>query len=181
MKRFLCVTALAAVGLAALSCLTDSVRACPPGAFRGGGYYSAMPMVDQRPFVTASAAPSVYYARGMYSTRPYAYQLSSAYQSSYGQMPSYAPPSQQARSTTGANVGLYDDRFEPMTLAVALGSTVRWMNYGKHTHTVTAADGTWDSGDIGPGQSYSATFSKPGTYHFYCRHHQGMRGMIVVQ
>lgn len=59
--------------------------------------------------------------------------------------------------------------------AVATGTT----SAGRHTHTVTSKDGRWDSGDIPDGGSYSATFQHPGTY-YYCRHHKGMEGTIVV-
>ena len=62
------------------------------------------------------------------------------------------------------------------------GTTVRWVNYGQHSHTVTANDGSWDSGDIKPGASYSATFKQPGTYYYYCRHHtqDKMQGVVNV-
>ena len=59
---------------------------------------------------------------------------------------------------------------------------MRWVNYGRHTHTATADDNSWDSGDIPPGGSYVATFRNPGTYYFHCRHHvrEKMVGVIVV-
>ena len=95
----------------------------------------------------------------------------------------YAPPGYSAaRPTTTASVGAYDDYFQPKTINVQPGTTVRWVNYGKHTHTVTSKDGRWDSGDIPPGASYTVTFRTPGTYYYYCRHHtkEKMEGTIVV-
>jgi plastocyanin len=77
-------------------------------------------------------------------------------------------------------VGVYDDVFESRVTVVPAGSTVVWSNNGKRTHTVTSADSSWDSGDLAPGASYSRRFLTPGTYHFHCRHHAGMRGTIVV-
>jgi plastocyanin len=79
-------------------------------------------------------------------------------------------------------VGAYDNRFSPQTINVQPGTTVRWVNYGQHPHTVTADDESWDSGDIQPGASYSATFNNPGTYYYYCRHHtqDKMQGVVVV-
>ena len=38
-------------------------------------------------------------------------------------------------------VSLIDDRFEPATLTVAAGTTVKWVNNGKHLHTVTSEAG----------------------------------------
>jgi plastocyanin len=121
------------------------------------------------------SSPCVYYVRPVYCESSSSYQRldSSGYAS---RQPSPAEP------TTTATVGAYDNRFEPQTINVQPGTTVRWVNYGQHAHTVTADDGSWDSGDIQPGASYSATFNNPGTYYYYCRHHtqDRMRGVVVV-
>jgi hypothetical protein len=77
-------------------------------------------------------------------------------------------------------VTAYDNSFEPQTIHVQPGTTVRWVNRGRHAHTVTAEDDRWDSGDIRPAASYTATFQRPGTYDYFCRHHEGMRGTVVV-
>jgi plastocyanin len=45
---------------------------------------------------------------------------------------------------------------------------------------VTSSTGSWDSGDLPPGTSYSVTFHGTGTYQYYCKHHKGMQGTIVV-
>ena len=82
--------------------------------------------------------------------------------------------------TTASAVSARDDSFDPPTLTVQPGTTVKWTNNGKHPHTVTDRDGKFDSGDIAPGASYTATFSTPGTYKYYCKHHKGMEGTIVV-
>jgi plastocyanin len=79
-------------------------------------------------------------------------------------------------------VGAYDNRFSPQTITVQPGTTVKWVNYGQHNHTITANDDSWNSGDIKPGASYSATFKRPGTYYYYCRHHRQdkMQGVVNV-
>ncbi len=77
--------------------------------------------------------------------------------------------------------------------SVALGDTVTW-HVLDGTHTVTPVDPAafGGSGDLtGPDGSYSATFDKPGTYTFYCKHHgkvdadgktfHGMWGKIEVK
>jgi plastocyanin len=93
-------------------------------------------------------------------------------------MPGYAP----SQPTTTVRVAAYDNYFGPRTLTVLPGTTVRWANYGMHDHTVTSHAGLFDSGDLSPGASYAATFTQPGTYSFYCRHHtqDRMEGTIVV-
>ncbi|HET8629075.1 MAG TPA: plastocyanin/azurin family copper-binding protein [Thermomicrobiales bacterium] len=73
--------------------------------------------------------------------------------------------------------------FGPQTLTVAVGDTVTWRNTSDVPHTSTANDGAWDSGNVAPGQSFSFTFTRAGTYAYYCQYHRamGMVGTIVVQ
>lgn len=77
-------------------------------------------------------------------------------------------------------IAIHDDGFEPQSIQVAPGTTVAWVNRGSHDHTVTSAEGTWDSGEIDPDGTYTARFKKPGTYHYVCDLHEGMQGTIVV-
>jgi len=72
--------------------------------------------------------------------------------------------------------------FSPMRATVAPGSTVKVTNKDSVTHTLTAAGGQFNTGDIGPGQT--KTFTAPmnaGTYNYICNIHQYMTGAIVVR
>ena len=99
--------------------------------------------------------------------------------------PAYAAPSKaypRASATAAVDIGAYDNVFQPATITVAPGTTVRWTNYGRHAHTVTSATGRWGSGRLAPGQVYSSTFTRPGTYDYHCGiHPREMRGTIVVR
>ena len=130
----------------------------------------------------AWACDPPFYGSRIYYPAPRFYFAAPMYQQPYGYPPAYAPRYSSPRPTTDVTVGAYDNCFEPATITVQPGTTVRWVNYGKRTHTVTANDGRWDSGDIPPGGTYSATFQQPGTYYYYCRHHtqDKMQGTIVV-
>jgi len=77
-------------------------------------------------------------------------------------------------------VRAYDDSFEPRTIRVTAGTTVTWVNNGRHVHTATSDEGAWDTGDLRPGTAYAAMFTRPGVFKFSCRHHKGMEGTIVV-
>jgi hypothetical protein len=79
-----------------------------------------------------------------------------------------------------ANVTAKDNAFDPVTINIQPGTTIRWTNAGMRTHTVTANDGKWDSGDIPHGASYNVTFVTTGTYKYHCKHNKGMEGTIVV-
>jgi plastocyanin len=71
-------------------------------------------------------------------------------------------------------------RFRPATLTIALGTTVRWFNDDALPHTVSAADASWDSGNVAPGATFERSYDLPGTYPYVCRYHPGMAGTIVV-
>ncbi len=80
----------------------------------------------------------------------------------------------------GTSVRMAGSRFEPATLTVAPGSTVRWFNDDALPHAVTATDGSWDSGNLAPGGQFERRFDSPGTYAYLCRYHPGQTGTIVV-
>lgn len=166
-----------------------------PERVQANDYYGGVTYYYRAPSVVyyRSYAPVYYsYSRPIYYYYSYAspcvdYSQPMSYEPSYSDRPpdagGYSTDQPRAsQPTTTVTVGAYDNRFEPQTINVQPGTTVRWVNYGRHAHTVTADDDSWDSGDIQPGASYSATFSRPGTYYYYCRHHTQarMQGVVVV-
>jgi plastocyanin len=88
----------------------------------------------------------------------------------------------EAREGKVAEVGLYDNRFDPKTLTVTAGTIVRWKNQGRHDHTVTSDKGDWGSNGLGPGKAFSHAFTRPGTYTYHCEiHPDQMRGTVIVK
>src|SRR5215210_8604443 len=80
-------------------------------------------------------------------------------------------------------VNIKDFAFNPPNITVAPGTTVTWVNNDQAPHTVTATDpaGAFDSGTLQPGQSFSVTFTQPGTtYAYYCVIHPSMTGTVTV-
>ena len=69
--------------------------------------------------------------------------------------------------------------FQPNTITIPVGTTVRWTNEDSAIHTATSDDGIWDSGNLSRGQSFSFTFTKPGTFGYHCTPH-GFTGKVVV-
>jgi len=55
------------------------------------------------------------------------------------------------------------------------------VNNDNAAHTVTAKDGSFDSGNMGSGSSYTHTFTTPGTYRYFCAYHSWMVGTVVVK
>jgi plastocyanin len=66
-------------------------------------------------------------------------------------------------------------------LVVTVGTTVEWTNNDPLPHSVTATDKSFNSGLIQPGKSFRHTFTKAGTYNFYCMPHPFMKGVVVVK
>jgi plastocyanin len=81
---------------------------------------------------------------------------------------------------TTSEVRVVDFAFEPATVTVTVGSTVTWTNAGSRPHTVTADDGSFDSGRLDPGEQFSQVFDQPGTFTYFCGFHPDMQGSIVV-
>ena len=71
--------------------------------------------------------------------------------------------------------------FVPSRSEVAAGTTITWTNNDPVTHTVTADDGSWDSGPIEPGKTWSRTFTEAGEVAVHCTPHPFMKAVIVVR
>jgi plastocyanin len=78
-------------------------------------------------------------------------------------------------------VAIQNFAFNPATLTVKAGTTVKWVNLDSTTHQVVSDTGLFDSGDLGNGKSFSYTFNQTGNYPYHCRIHPSMTGSIVVQ
>jgi plastocyanin len=70
--------------------------------------------------------------------------------------------------------------YAPGARTVAPGTWVTWSNDGQDAHTVTAVDGSFDSGDLDPSEGFSWYFDQPGTVEYVCVLHPWMTGRIVV-
>ena len=86
-----------------------------------------------------------------------------------------------AQGGAGPAVEMKGVAFLPSRIEVAAGATVTWTNNDPLVHTVTADDGSWDSGTIEPGKTFSRTFTQPGEYAVHCTPHPFMKAVIVVR
>ncbi|MBI2755190.1 MAG: cupredoxin domain-containing protein [Chloroflexi bacterium] len=78
-------------------------------------------------------------------------------------------------STSPAQTG-----FKPGIIRIAPGNWVTWSNTGADAHTVTARDGSFDSGELAPSEGFSWYFDRPGTYEYVCTLHPWMQGRVIV-
>jgi plastocyanin len=102
-----------------------------------------------------------------------------------------------ASAPTGPLINLSSLMFNPSTTTVKVGETVTWRNDEPIGHTVTSGrylgidkttglrtsqrpDGMFNAKLGEKGKTFSFTFTKPGTYTYYCDIHQGMNATITV-
>jgi plastocyanin len=83
--------------------------------------------------------------------------------------------------TTTNIISIRNMAFSPATFTVNMGTTVTWVNDDAAAHTVTADNGSFDSGAIQPGAKFSHTFSTAGNYGYHCTIHAGMTGTVIVK
>jgi plastocyanin len=93
---------------------------------------------------------------------------------------SKGPP--HASSATGTKITISNFMFSPMALTVSPGATISVTNMDSATHTLTATEGQFNSGNVNRNQT--KTFIAPmqaGTYDYRCNIHQYMMGSITVK
>ena len=71
--------------------------------------------------------------------------------------------------------------FGPATLTVPVNSVVTWVNKDDLPHVIASNDGVFKSKALDTDEKYSLTFSKAGSYPYFCSIHPKMVGKIVVQ
>ena len=70
--------------------------------------------------------------------------------------------------------------FGPQKLVVKLGDTVTWINEDDIPHTMVSI-GRFRSAALDTGEKFSFTFTKVGTFEYFCGLHPQMQGTIVVE
>ncbi len=78
-------------------------------------------------------------------------------------------------------IDIADFKYDPEAVTVDAGTAVTWTNSDDATHTATADDSSFDTGDLDRGDSKSVTFDKPGTFTYYCRFHPFMKATVQVE
>lgn len=88
-----------------------------------------------------------------------------------------APAAASAKSVTISGYA-----YSPATLTVAVGDTVTWTNQDTAPHNVVVTSGPekFTSPTLQKGQSYTFTFTKAGSYQYYCSLHPDMKASVTV-
>jgi uncharacterized protein (TIGR03118 family) len=89
-----------------------------------------------------------------------------------------AEPASPPQMTSPVQIANFS--FAPVKLEVATGTEVTWTNRQNVEHDVTADNNQYFSETLGVNQSYSHTYSTPGTYTYHCSIHPFMKATVVV-
>jgi plastocyanin len=107
--------------------------------------------------------------------------LATAFALSAGARPNLALSSSDIPAS-GATVKIDNFSFGPATITIPAGSTVTWTNSDDVPHVVSSDDNKmFKSKALDTDDRFSFTFTKPGTYNYYCAIHPKMTAKIVVQ
>lgn len=90
--------------------------------------------------------------------------------------------SSTAAPVSGNHVDIKNFAFAPAVLTVKVGTKVTWTNQDSDAHTVTSQknSGPLSSPALSTGQSFSYTFTAPGTYSYLCTIHPFMTATVTV-
>lgn len=79
-----------------------------------------------------------------------------------------------------ATVAIANFTFDPAVVTVPAGTTVTWTNRDDIPHTVTAADGAFQSEPLDTDDAYARRFDQPGSFDYFCSLHPHMTGKVIV-
>jgi plastocyanin len=68
-----------------------------------------------------------------------------------------------------------------VTIVIGVNNTVVWKNNDTSIHSVTARDNSFNDATMKTGDIFIYTFTKPGTYKYYCIYHFWMNGTVIVK
>lgn len=92
-----------------------------------------------------------------------------------------SPAPSAAPSPAPAVVHIKNFAYVPDTVTIRPGQSVRFIEDDETPHTVTATDHSYDSGNLNQKDRWTHTFTKEGTYTYFCAYHPYMKGTVIVK
>ncbi len=86
-----------------------------------------------------------------------------------------------APAARAAEVNVQFQAFAPQQTEILPGESVTWTNVSERLHTVTASDGSFDTGDFPGGATFAYTFPAVGSFPYHCTIHPTMTGEVDVR
>ncbi len=89
--------------------------------------------------------------------------------------------SASTREATSARIAIDNFTFTAPTVTINAGTGVTWVNKDDVPHTVMSEDKSFKSAVLDTGDTFTHTFSAPGSYTYYCSIHPRMVGKVIVR
>jgi amicyanin len=91
-------------------------------------------------------------------------------------------PGWAQNAAPASTVSIDNFTFSPPTLTVKADTTVTWTNRDDIPHGIASSNSAFSkSKAMDTDDSYSFTFTTPGTYQYFCYIHPHMTGTVVVE
>lgn len=137
----------------------------------------------KNPFVTHDFADASKGAVGMFTVGSSGGTATTAASSTTSSTTAAAGARVSVSIVAGAGTNTSSTGFSPASITVVVGvnNTVVWKNKDNVAHTVTSTSKLFDSGNLNPGDTFSYTFTVPGTYQYSCSYHPWMKGVVIVK
>jgi amicyanin len=87
----------------------------------------------------------------------------------------------QAVAATATTVKIDNFTFNAAEITVPVGTTVTWVNNDDIPHTVVAVDKSFKSKVLDTDEKFSFTFTKAGSFDYFCSIHPHMTGKVIVK
>ena len=103
------------------------------------------------------------------------------------EQPADQPAEEPAAAGGGtAEVGLKGIKFDPDSVTVKVGGSVKWTNNEDVPHDVTKEDGpgadfSSGKGNMKKGDTYTRMLTEAGTINYVCTVHPNMKGTVTVE
>jgi len=91
------------------------------------------------------------------------------------------PTDATVAKTDAHSIVIKNFSFHPLTLTVTKGTTIKVTNADGTTHTFSARNGSFNTGDLSGGTQRAITLNRAGTFSYYCKIHNYMTGTLVVK
>ncbi len=92
----------------------------------------------------------------------------------------YGQGGAEAGGTAPGGVNVVDYTFSPAEVKIPVGQTLTWNFADEAGHDVVSTEGAFKSEVLGSGGSYSFTFTRAGTFDYFCSIHPSMKGSVIV-
>jgi plastocyanin len=85
------------------------------------------------------------------------------------------------RDRASTSITIENFRYSPNPIQVRSGARVTVTNKDGTVHTLTARDGSFDTGELGGGAHATVTIAHAGKHEYFCEIHNYMTGTIEIR